>query len=84
MTYYHHWFEEFVKSKNICVHFYQMKVHFRIYLMVWKVGSNFIGLCLAIRITFVQEKTRVLASQMTEVLSLTRLFITCDQVIAGV
>ena len=27
------------------------------------------------------EKTRVLASQMTEILSLTRLFITCDQVI---
>ena len=27
------------------------------------------------------EKTRVLASQMTEICSLTRLFITCDQVI---
>ena len=27
------------------------------------------------------EKTRVLASQMTEIWSLTRLFITCDQVI---
>ena len=27
------------------------------------------------------EKTRVLASQMTEIRSLTRLFITCDQVI---
>ena len=35
MTYYHHWFEEFVKSKHICVHFFQMKVHFRIYLIVW-------------------------------------------------
>ena len=23
-----HWFKEFVKSKNICVHFFQMKVHF--------------------------------------------------------
>ena len=34
MTYYHHWFEEFVKSKHICVHFFQMKVHFRIYLIV--------------------------------------------------
>ena len=21
MTYYHHWFKEFVKSKHICVHF---------------------------------------------------------------
>ena len=28
MTYYHHWFEKFVKSKNIQVHFFQMKVHF--------------------------------------------------------
>ena len=35
MTYYHHWFEEFVKSKHICVHFFQMKVYFRIYLIVW-------------------------------------------------
>ena len=34
MTYYHHLFEEFVISKNICVHFFQMKVHFRIYLIV--------------------------------------------------
>ena len=33
MTYYHHWFKEFVKSKHICVHFFQMKVHFRIYLI---------------------------------------------------
>ena len=40
MTYYHHWFEEFVKSKHICVHFFQMKVHFRIYLIVWIVGSS--------------------------------------------
>ena len=39
MTYYHHWFEEFVKSKHICVHFFQMKVHFQIYLIVWIVGS---------------------------------------------
>ena len=23
MTYYHHWFEEFVKSKHICVHFFK-------------------------------------------------------------
>ena len=22
MTYYHHWFKEFVKSKDICVHFF--------------------------------------------------------------
>ena len=40
MTYYHHWFEEFVKSKHICVHFFQMKVHFRIYSIVWIVGSS--------------------------------------------
>ena len=40
MTYYYHWFEEFVKSKHICVHFFQMKVHFRIYLIVWIVGSS--------------------------------------------
>ena len=40
MTYYHHWFKEFVKSRNIRVHFFQMKVHFRIYLIVWIVGSN--------------------------------------------
>ena len=40
MTYYHHWFEEFVKSKHICVHFFQMKVHFCIYLIVRIVGSS--------------------------------------------
>ena len=40
MTYYHHWFEEFVKSKHICVHFFQMKVHFCIYLIVWIAGSS--------------------------------------------
>ena len=40
MTYYHHWFEEFVKSKHIFVYFFQMKVHFRIYLIVWIVGSS--------------------------------------------
>ena len=40
MTDYHHWFEEFVKSKHICVNFFQMKVHFRIYLIVWIVGSS--------------------------------------------
>ena len=40
MTYYNHWFEEFVKSKHICVHFFHMKVHFRIYLIVWIVGSS--------------------------------------------
>ena len=40
MTYYHHWFEEFIKSKHICVHFFQMKVHFRIYLKVWIDGSS--------------------------------------------
>ena len=62
-----------------------MKVHFRIYLIVWIVGlvrvkfywivfdhSNYVP----------TEKTRVeLASQMTEIWSLTRLFITSDQVI---
>ena len=40
MTYYHHWFKEFVKSKHIFVHVFQMKVHFRIYLIVWIVGSS--------------------------------------------
>ena len=47
MTYYHHWFEEFVKSKYICVNFFQMnvnffqmKVPFRIYLIVWMVRSS--------------------------------------------
>ena len=40
MTYYHQWFEEFVKWNNIRVHFFQMKVHFRIYLIVWIVGSS--------------------------------------------
>ena len=40
MTYYHHWFKEFVKSKHICVHFFQMKVYFRIYLIAWIVGSS--------------------------------------------
>ena len=29
MTYYHHWFKKFVKSKYVCVHFFQMRVHFR-------------------------------------------------------
>ena len=40
MTYYHHWLKEFVKSKHTCVHFFQMKVHFRIYLIVWIVESS--------------------------------------------
>ena len=40
MTYYHHWFKEFVKSKNIRVRFVQMKVHFRIYLIVCIVRSS--------------------------------------------
>ena len=31
MIFYHHWFEEFLKSKNIRVLFFQMKVHIRIY-----------------------------------------------------
>ena len=35
MTYYHHWNKEFDKSKHICVHFFRMKVYFRIYLIVW-------------------------------------------------
>ena len=34
-TYYHHWFEDLVKSKQICV-------HFCIYLIVWIVGSSHI------------------------------------------
>ena len=40
MTYYYHWFEEFVKSKHICVYLFQMKVHFCIYLIVRIVGSS--------------------------------------------
>ena len=40
MTYYHHWFKEFVNSKHVCVHFFKMKVHFRIYLIVWIVESS--------------------------------------------
>ena len=44
MTYYHHWFKKFVKSKHICVHFFQMKVHFRINLIIWMVGSSQISL----------------------------------------
>ena len=56
MIYYHHWFEEFVKSKNIRVHFFQMKVHFRIYLIVWIVGWSQIELCLAIEITLILKK----------------------------
>ena len=31
MTYYYHWFKVLVKSKHICVNFFQMKVHFRTY-----------------------------------------------------
>ena len=52
MTYYHHWFKEFVKSKHTCVHFFQMKVYFRIYLIVWIVGLS------------QTEKMRVVASQI--------------------
>ena len=37
MTYYHHWFKEFVNSKHICDHLKKMKVHFRI---VWTVESS--------------------------------------------
>ena len=47
-----------------------MKVHFCIYLSS-QIELNFIELCLA----------RVVASQMTEIRSITSLFITCDQVI---
>ena len=69
MTYYHHWFKEFVKSKHICVNFFQMKVHFRIYLIVWIVGPSQILLnCVwPFKLRFVLKKIRVLASQMTEI-----------------
>ena len=40
MTYDHHWFKEFVKSKHIGVLCFQMKVHFRIYLIFWIIGSS--------------------------------------------
>ena len=54
MTYYHHWFEEFVLSKHICVHFFQMKGLFSHLFdsLDSRIESSFIGLCLAIRITF--------------------------------
>ena len=51
MTFNHHWFKEFVKSKQVCVHFFRMKVHFRIYLIIWirsRIEPNLIELCLAI------------------------------------
>ena len=68
MTYYHHWFKEFVKRKHI-------RVHFFIYLIVWIVGSfghsNYV--C--------PEEFRVVGSRMTEIRSITSLFMTCDQVI---
>ena len=44
----------------------------------------FVGLCVAIQITFVlkvKQNYRAVASQMTEIQSITSLFITCDQVI---
>ena len=46
-----------------------------------RIELNFIELCLAIQITFVLKKIRIVASQMTEIRSITSLFITCDQVI---
>ena len=83
MTCYHHWFEEFAKSKNVSVHFFQLKVHFCIYLIVWIVGSSQILLdCVWPFKLRVLKKMRVLASQRTTIFeSLTRLFITFDQVI---
>ena len=50
VTYFHHWFEEFVKSKNIRVHFFQIKVFDS---LDSRIELNFIELCLVIRITFV-------------------------------
>ena len=80
MTFYHHWFEEFVNSKNIRVHFFSNEGSF-LHLfdsLDIQIELNFIELCLAIRITFEQI---VAASQMTEIRSITSLFITCYQVI---
>ena len=58
MTYYNHWFEEFVKSKHICVHFFPNEGSFsHLFDSVdSRIESNFIGLCLAIRITFLLKK----------------------------
>ena len=58
MTYYHQWFEEFVKSKNICIHFFSNEGSFSHLLdsLDSRIKSNFIGLCLAIRITFLLKK----------------------------
>ena len=68
MTYYDHWFEEFVKTKHICVHFFQMKVHFRIYLTVWMWDRvKFYWIVFGHSNYVSTEKTRVLASQMTEI-----------------
>ena len=45
-----------------------MKVHFRIYLIVWIVGASHISLVVFGHSNYVPtEKTRVLASQMTEI-----------------
>ena len=52
MTYYDLWFKEFVKSKNVQVHFFRVKVNFCIYLDN-RIKLDFIELCLTIRITFV-------------------------------
>ena len=52
MTYYHHWFKEFVKSKHICVNFFQMKDEGSFSHLFDSLDSriepNFIELCLAI------------------------------------
>ena len=50
MTYYHHWFKEFVKSKHICVHFFTNEGSFSHLFdsLDSRIEPNFIELCLAI------------------------------------
>ena len=55
MTHYHHWFKEFVKSKNIRVHFEGSFLHL-FDILDSRIEPNFIGLCLAVRITFLLKK----------------------------
>ena len=58
MTFYRHWFEKFVKSKHICVNFFSNDGSFShlFDILDSRIESNFIGLCLAIRITFILKK----------------------------
>ena len=54
MTYYHHWFKEFDKSKHISVHFFQNEGSSSHLFdsLDSRIQPNFIELCFAIQITF--------------------------------